>query len=260
MPGVNAGSGVTDEGEPPAWVGAALGAGIRSATRARWGFRHETWVVELAGERCVVQRRADGSDPTTSPWPAIRQLVRDAGLATPEPVRLASLGQDVVVALPAIDGTVAAELLRAGHGAELVGRACGWVASRFRSIDPGAFVLPGPPGGFGETAPVVAHGDLAPVNILMRDERVVGVLDLDRIRLAHPDYDAAWFAWVVTTHHPELADSAWRGFADAAHLRDRTPSDVAWLWPLQLAERVREAASGPERARWLGHLETAPGD
>lgn len=255
---MDAGSAVPDEGGPLPWVRAALGNDVRSATRARWGFRHETWVVEVAGERLVVQRRADGSDPTLPPWPAIRRLVREAGLATPEPVRLASPGPDVVLVLPAIDGTVAAELLRAGHGAELVGRACGWVASRLRSIDPAAIALPGPPGGFGETTPVVAHGDLAPVNILIRGERVVGVLDLDRIRLAHRDYDAAWFAWVVTTHHPALAHDAWRGFADAAGLGDRTPSEVAWLWPIQLAERVREAASEPERARWLGHLEAAP--
>lgn len=296
-PGIDAGSDLPDAGEPPPWVVEALGADVRSATRARWGFRHETWLVDRGGERLVVQRRVDGSDPTLPPHPAIRRMVRDAGLPVPEPVRVRWPGDDVVVVLPKVDGTVGAELLRDGRGAAIVGRACGWVAARLASIDPGTMGLRSRPGAddlTGELAAsagvagfdglpgtlreptarylrqarplldatplVVAHGDLAPVNILVRDDRVVAVLDLDRARLAHRDYDAAWFAWVVSTHHPELASEAWRGYADAAGQSGRpglSIPDVAWLWRLQLLERVREAATDHERDRWLAHLEAA---
>jgi aminoglycoside phosphotransferase (APT) family kinase protein len=57
--------------------------------------------------------------------------------------------------------------------------------------------------------PRFAHGDLAPVNLLVRDGRVAAVLDLDRARLAHPLHDAAWFAWVVSFHHRDVAGAAW---------------------------------------------------
>ena len=322
--GIGGPSGLPGDGEQPAWVAAALGDDIRSATRARWGFRHETWLVKLGGERLVVQRRADRSDPMLPPHPAIRRIVRDSGLPVPEPARVTSAAGDVVVVLPYADGIVAAELLRGGEDAGIVGRACGWVASRLATVDLSAVAqtLTSGPGataaavtGDGdrfaggsdrfaggsdrfaggsesfagdsdrfagdldrlprslreglqryldqalprrdEGRRVVAHGDLAPVNILVRDDRVVAVLDLDRARPAHREYDAAWFAWVVITHHPELAPDAWRGYAEAAGLPGRSMRDVSWLWPLQLLERVREAATVPERDRWLGHLAAA---
>ena len=275
------------DGDAPAWVRAALRLDVRSATRARWGFRHETWLVAAGDERLVVQRRADGTDPTLAPRVAIRQVIRDAGLPVPEPVRVTSGPDAVVVVLPYIDGVVAADLLRGGSGAGVVGRACGTVAARLASIDPGALAAAGleargsdhdervDPGvarlpdpiraplerylheirpRLTDVPRIVAHGDLAPVNVLVRDDRVAAVLDFDRVRLAHANYDAAWYAWVVGTHHPGLIGDAWQGFADAAGMSGRSVRDVAWLWPLQLFERVREAQDDVERTRWLEHL------
>ena len=48
-----------------------------------------------------------------------------------------------------------------------------------------------------------AHGDLAPVNVLLRAGVLVALLDLERARIAHPLFDAAWFRLIVRTHHPE---------------------------------------------------------
>jgi aminoglycoside phosphotransferase (APT) family kinase protein len=50
---------------------------------------------------------------------------------------------------------------------------------------------------------VVAHGDLAPVNLLAEGERLTGILDLERLRLAPAAFDAAWFRLLVRHHHPE---------------------------------------------------------
>ena len=279
-----------DRATLPAWLLEAAPAGLRSATPARWGFRHETWIVAAGDERLVLQRRTDGSDPTMAPHVAIRELVRETGLPVPEPVRVAS-SSGVIVVLPYVDGVVAADLLRGGSGAAIVGRACGMAAARIASINPDALAalrtspaartadglpgrapLPAADGLADEarralgrllreteaallaTPAVVAHGDLVPVNLLLRDDRVAAVLDLDRARLAHRDYDAAWYAWVVAHHHPGLIRDAWHGFADAARTPGRSFRDVAWLWPLQLLERVREARDDAERAEWTARL------
>ncbi len=52
------------------------------------------------------------------------------------------------------------------------------------------------------TPPVVAHGDLAPVNLLVDGERLTGILDLERLRLAPPLFDAAWFRLLVRSPSP----------------------------------------------------------
>ena len=51
--------------------------------------------------------------------------------------------------------------------------------------------------------PVVAHGDLAPVNLLVEGDRLAGIVDLERLRLAPAAFDAAWFRLLVLHHHPE---------------------------------------------------------
>ncbi|WP_216901766.1 phosphotransferase family protein [Nocardia alni] len=44
---------------------------------------------------------------------------------------------------------------------------------------------------------VLAHGDYAPVNILVHGDTVTGLLDVEFVRVADPLYDAAWWAWSV---------------------------------------------------------------
>lgn len=277
---------------PPAWVAAACGPGIVAAQPARWGFRHDTWIAEgLDGRASVVQRRGDGSDPTSPTARAVRDLVRTAGLSVPEPAHAVRVGDDVVVVMPFLEGVVAVELLGTVPGAAIVGRACGEVAARLGAVNPTGISLPRtwasgeelrvamhavmdrdgaalPEGtrrrviaALGRAAPRLdavgprlAHGDLVPVNVLIRDDRLAAVLDLDRIQLAHPLYDAAWFAWVVSAYHPDVADVACNAFARAAGLAVGPATALAWLWPLQLLERLSEARSARERDTWAARL------
>ena len=278
----------------PGWVAAAGGGIALGARPVRWGFRHETWIVEtIDGRVLVVQRRVDRSDPTEPRFRAVRQAVRAAGLPVPEPTRVALAGNEVVVALPFVEGVVAAELLGTDGDPELVGRLCGEVAARLGAMSPAGLPLSrtwasadhlrgaarrwleslaAVPAGTRErllvgldrvaldveTAPPrLAHGDLAPVNLLVRDGRVASVLDLDRAHLAHPHYDAAWFAWVVWFHHADVAKAAWGAYARAAGMAIRSPAALAWLWPLQLVERVAEAPDDGGRTMWADRLASA---
>lgn len=282
---------------PPTWVTDACMEQIVAARPARWGFRHETWIVErIDGRTIVLQRRVDRSDPTGPRARAVRELVRAAGLPTPEPVRVSLAGDEVVVALPFIDGIVAAELLGTDRGAALVGRVCGEIAARLGAMDPAGIRLSrmwtsgdslrvathdwierlpvALPTATRErllvaleraarevdaASPRLVHGDLAPVNVLVRDDRLAAVLDLDRTQLAHPLYDAAWFAWVVSFHHGDTAEAAWDAYAREADVAARSPAAMAWMWPLQLLERLAEAKDAGERAMWANRLEAASG-
>jgi aminoglycoside phosphotransferase (APT) family kinase protein len=275
----------------PTWVAAACDGALTAARRARWGFRHETWLVDLVdGRRVVIQQRADGSDPLAADARAVRGRVRATGIDVPEPVSVQRIDGAVVAVLPFIEGVVAAAQLATDEGASSAGRACGEVATRLATVDPAGLRLsgtwdsgpallaavtgwaagldPAPAGDarrrlsrvteraareIDAAGPCFAHGDLAPVNVLVADGRPAAVLDLDRARRAHPRYDAAWFAWVITFHHPGTATAAWRAFALAGPA-DEPVRAVSWLWPLLLLERVAEAVDDAERERWSQRL------
>jgi hypothetical protein len=286
-----------DVNDSPPWVLAAAGPDARSARRARWGFRHETWIVDLSdGGRRVFQRRSDGSDPGSADASTIRSMIRATGLPTPEPIRVDPGGLsdgDMVLELPYVDGLVAAELLGTPEGAAACGRCCGGVAAALAGarvtpaglpatwassrplVEAGRTWLASCDGVLGsgqaeaiegvlvraarlvdEAPSLVAHGDLAPVNVLVRGTEIAAVLDLDRVQLAHPIYDAAWFSWVVSFHHPDVAVHACDAFAATAGTPAH-PTAVSWLWPLLLLERLAEAASPGERATWTARLSTS---
>lgn len=279
---------------PPAWVRAAWPEGSPSATRAPWGFDHETWILTGDGRRLVVQRRSDTSDPTEPGPRSIRAAVRLAGMRVPEPDLVARDGDHAILALPFVDGRPGSELLGDAAGATVIGRACGEVSVRLSAIATGSLPLPGTwasgealqiagaawlrrsadvlddrtAARLGEllgiaaretnrVPAVFAHGDLAPVNVLVHERDVAAVLDLDRARLAHPLFDGAWFAWVVGHHHPDVARVAWRAFATRTGLPDREPGAFAWLQPLQLLERLAVADAPAERSTWSTRLAAA---
>ena len=278
----------------PAWALAAGPEGIVAAVRAPWGFNHETWILSREdGPAVAVQRRRDRSDPTRPRARAVRGAVRAAGLPVPEPAAVRTNGGRRVVTLPFVPGVPAPALLGTAEGAEAAGLLCGGVAGTLAGIPPeglglgrtwtsgsrlrnaGKAWLDGCPcelqerhrrtvdslvdlavAAVGAAPAVIAHGDLAPVNILIHDGSVAAVLDLDRSRAAHPDFDAAWFLWVVTYHHPEVAEAAWRGYARGAGLIPAIPEAFAWLQPLQLLELVSRAHDAADRRRWIARLET----
>lgn len=277
----------------PRWAQAACPGDIVSAVRAPWGFTHETWIVTRGGGPAVaVQRRRDRSDPTRPRARAVREALRAAGLPVPEPSSAPPDGAHAVVVLPLMFGAPAAALLGGAGGAEEAGVLCGSVAAQLAGIACDGLGLPrtwasgGRLGAAGrtwvsrcagslharslrtidtvlETAAAEAdlasgrlvHGDLAPVNILVQHGRVSAILDLDRARVAHPLFDAAWFMWVVTHHHPQVAEAAWRGYARGARLSLQVPTAFAWLQPLQLLERAATARSRSERDTWAARLE-----
>jgi len=260
-------------------------------TRAPWGFDHETWILGNGSPRLVVQRRADAVDPTAPTSRSIRAAVRLVGLEVPEPDLVASDEGHAIVTLPFVEGRPGSELLSGAAEAHAIGRLCGGAADALARIDPVGLELPttwasgeqllSAGGGWvrccsGTLDPTAradlaglletaageldrvparfAHGDLAPVNVLVRDGSVAALLDLDRARLAHPLYDAAWFAWVVTYHHPDIADAAWAGYAGASRLPVSRPAAFAWLQPLQLLERAATAPTPSRQATWSARL------
>lgn len=278
----------------PAWALAAGPEGIVAGVHAPWGFTHETWILSRDdGPAVAVQRRRDRSDPTRPRARAVRGAVRAAGLPVPEPAAVPSYGGRRVVTLPFVVGAPAAALLGTEEGAEAAGLLCGRVAGTLAGIAPESLGLgrtwasgsrlrtaskawlDGCAGELPErhlrtvhalldlavsavdgASAVLAHGDLAPVNVLVHDGSVTAVLDLDRARAAHPDFDAAWFLWVVTHHHPEVAEAAWRGYARGAGLAPVIPEACAWLQPLQLLELAARACHAADRRRWMARLET----
>ncbi len=277
--------------QPPAWVLAAWPDGIPTASRATWGFDHETWLLSRDGQTLVVQRRSGRSDPTGRDRRRLRAAVRRTGIQVPEPALVRRDAGRVVLALPLVEGRPGSELLADQASAEAVGRMCGSTAASLSRIDPAGLGLPRTWASgdrlvaagrrwvqrcgarldprtsalltglldagareTGEVSPSVAHGDLAPVNILVRDGTLAALLDLDRARLAHPLFDAAWFSWVVTYHHPEVAGAAWRGFASASRLPRQQPAAFGWLQPLQVLERAATAPRMSERAMWIDRL------
>ena len=109
-----------------------------------------------------------------------------------------------------------------------------------------------------DATPVFAHGDLAPVNVLLREGVVVALLDLERARLAHPLYDAAWWTWIIRIHHPERSGSAGVRFFEAADLgRDpNTLERLSLLAVLQCLEMLatQRRTAVADRREWARRL------
>lgn len=112
----------------------------------------------------------------------------------------------------------------------------------------------------GGDRPVFAHGDFAPVNAILRDGRIVALLDLERARLAHPLFDAAWWRLMVRCHHPDRWPAAGPAFLSAAGLDPdrRVTEQLDVLAVLQCLEMIgsSQRRSPATRASWAGRLRT----
>lgn len=112
----------------------------------------------------------------------------------------------------------------------------------------------------GGDRPVFAHGDFAPVNVILRDGWIAALLDLERARLAHPLFDAAWWRLMVRCHHPDRWPAAGPAFFSAAglgtgrHVIER----LDLLAVLQCLEMIgsSQRRSPATRAAWAGRLRT----
>jgi hypothetical protein len=64
---------------------------------------------------------------------------------------------------------------------------------------------------------------------------VVGLLELEFARIADPQFDAAWWGWVVRYHHAERWVHAWPQLLAAAGIVD----DAATAARIRVLQRLR---------------------
>jgi aminoglycoside phosphotransferase (APT) family kinase protein len=283
---------------PPWMVDLLGPGAIAGAIRLGWGFSNETWRVSLADGRDVAMTRfADAEEATRvgSLARAIRPRMVAAGIATPAAVDLGFAPEAGVMVTEVVDGIPGAELLNSDGGPAGVGSILGDAWRRLASIDPSGLPLEMPwsdsadlaaassarldrtapwltgrerellaadistlPALLAERQPGFVHGDLVPVNVLVRDGSLVALLDFESARIADRLLDAAWFDWIVAFHHPAQEPAAWGAFLEASALEPDDPSARALLQLLPLI-RILEildddrltAASADHWARML---------
>ena len=91
---------------------------------------------------------------------------------------------------------------------------------------------------------VLAHGDFAPVNVLTDGEKVTGLLDFEAVRLADPQFDAAWWAWSVSFSSPGVLQQAWPAFLDGAGIDAAEPGLTDRVRALQVLRMLELLAAG----------------
>jgi Ser/Thr protein kinase RdoA (MazF antagonist) len=149
--------------------------------------------------------------------------------------------------------------------ARLAPAAQGWLDRGRPALEPSDVrslerLLAGIPELLRDEPPVFAHGDLAPVNVVLDGDVVVGLLDLERARLAQPVFDAAWWLWIIGHHHPERLAAAGGAFHSAAGIDPADPQTrqrlraIAALQCLEMLAHTQ--ASGPASAPAAGHRAT----
>lgn len=286
-----------DSSAPPDWLPDVLGAGLSEPVRLRWGFTNESWAATVGGSRLVATRVADPESARRilDRGPAIGRRLAVVGVETAIPIRAASDVTLGVVVSELIDGTPGIEVSGREGGARLLGRLAARTWTQLRSADPGQLglddlwsrgedllaeanrwldaVSPDLPraatsvlrAGLRRVAPGLAgrpaglvHGDFVPVNLLIREDRVVALLDLEAVRIGEPLLDAAWFEWILRHHHPQIADDASAAFAEESGL-DRDDDATAVLLAVLPAIRILEilGRTGPAptaRLQWLEQL------
>jgi aminoglycoside phosphotransferase (APT) family kinase protein len=106
---------------------------------------------------------------------------------------------------------------------------------------------------------VLAHGDWAPVNVVVDGGVVVAVVDWESARLADPLFDAAWWGALVFLFHRDAWGTAWPAFLSAAGLRLDAPTmrRLRILGPLRVLEVLASARVRRDpvaREAWAGRL------
>jgi aminoglycoside phosphotransferase (APT) family kinase protein len=277
----------------PAWLAATFVSGsIDEAVRLGWGFRNETWRVDLTdGRRLAVTRPAD---PVAAPAVValtrlIQPRLRVAGIPSPTIVDLAPGAPSAIVVTEFVDGTTGAEMLTQRGGPALIGGLLGDAWRRLRSVDPAGLPLPDAwatprpladlsrarlsraerwltgqerrqsaavidalPELLAGRRPGFVHGDLVPVNTLVRDGSLAAILDFEFVRLADPLLDAAWFYQIVAFHHPSEEPAAWRAFVSAAGIDPDDPRTRDLLRALPLV-RLLEILDGDDHSEGTAH-------
>lgn len=291
-------AGVVPGPKPPPWLVAMFPSSFDDAAPLRWGFTNESWRVWLADGRQLAvtrlaQARAAGVVPArvAAMGPRLEAVGLPAVLAAE---RSPAWPSDVLVAA-FVDGQPGSELLGEPTGARTIGRLSGVVWRHLSLVDPSGLGLPtlwaepdaltaaaaewaalagtgltGAERAFVEQAIAtlprlldarpasLVHGDLVPVNILVRDGELAAILDLESTRVGDPLIDVAWFSHIVRYHHPSDHSAAWDAFLGGAGI---DPDDARvrqrHVLPIVLIlERMAEG-DGAGSDRWLDQLQFA---
>jgi aminoglycoside phosphotransferase (APT) family kinase protein len=93
--------------------------------------------------------------------------------------------------------------------------------------------------------PVLAHGDYVPMNVLIADGRITGLLDLESVRLADSLFDVAWWAWAVSFSGRDVLDKSLPVFLAAAGI-DPDPLLARRLRSLQILRMLELLVEQPD--------------
>lgn len=282
----------------PGWIAGAVGPeAIERASRVGWGFRNEVWRVHLAGGRqLAVIRLVDTGSAASIVARTVRLQPRLRAVGIPHATVIdtgpASSG---VLITEFVEGTVGAALLGDPGGPGLVGSILGAAWSRLAHVDADGLELDrtwldaeglaeasrarlgrvGPLlGGAGsrqlaeavavsETLlarrrPAFVHGDLVPVNVIVRGGKLAALIDFEFARIADPLLDAGWFDSIVAYHHPAEHPAAWRAFllASGIDAGDPVTRDLLRILPmLRYLEILDDRSTAAERVpHWTAML------
>lgn len=241
----------------PAWLRAAVHEAVTDAVRLPWGFRNETWRVELTDKRqLAVTRLADRRSGPLIPAriAAVQPRLVMAGLPVPAIESRATRAGTVLIS-PFRIGVPGPDLLDRPSGPAMVGSLLGSAWQKLARADPAGLDLPDlwasperlaraaaewlaelhaqlPRGARARLATAIetlprsaqgwpagiVHGDLVPANILVANGALVALFDLEFVRLGDRRLDAAWFDWIVWFHHRSIHPVAWEAFQEAGEI------------------------------------------
>lgn len=275
----------------PDWIASALGpVGIEHASRIAWGFRNEVWRVDLAGGRHLAVIRfvdTESAAAIVSRTARLQPRLQAVGIPNATVIDAGPASAKLLVT-EFVEGTVGAALLDDSGGPELVGSILGTTWRRLAQVDPNDLDLDrtwlrpevlveasrarlgrvGPLLGgaasrrLAEAVAVSAdllagrratfvHGDLLPVNVIVRDGKLAALVDFEFARVADPLLDAGWFDSVVAFHHPAEHPAVWQAFLAASGIDagDAVTRDLLRILPLlRYLEILDDRTTAPERA------------
>jgi aminoglycoside phosphotransferase (APT) family kinase protein len=287
----------TEAGFDPARLAGIVGAGVRVVADLTppWAATTRTTLISAGGERYVVQLGARAAIARRAGL-AVELRTRAPWLPVPEIVGVEIDGVHPFVVSRWVAGASGRELMGSDGDAERLGEAMGKLSREIAAVpaaglrlsrtwsDGGRLAVAATrwldraareltaaeaerlrvaidrlPKCFAGRRPVFAHGDLAPVNVIVRDGRIAALLDLERARVAHPLFDAARWSGLVAYHHPDRWPAASRAFFAAAGLvlDDDARAAIGTLGAIQFLEMVATGGSAGRARYWSDMLRWA---